>query len=124
VALPTVVATTSVLCDLTQQIAENTEEKAAETELVADPHIWHDARNNGAMVETIADYLVQINPDQADLYQQNAAALVQQFADLDTWMRSQIETIPEGDRRLITTHDAFRYVADAYGVEVAGALSG
>lgn len=92
--------------------------------LVADPHIWHSADNNGAIAEVIATELAKVNPDQADVYAQNAAALTEQFAELDTWIQTQIETIPAGNRKLVTTHDAFGYYADAYDIEVAGALSG
>ena len=36
----------------------------------------------------------------------------------------QIQTIPEDKRQLITTHDAFQYYANAYGLEVSGTLIG
>lgn len=95
-----------------------------EAALVADPHIWHSAINNGAMVEVIADELAKLNPDQADLYDDNAAQLTELFAQLDRWITTQITTIPAGNRKLVTTHDAFRYFADAYNLEVKGALGG
>lgn len=95
-----------------------------EAALVADPHIWHSAINNSAMVEVIADELAKLNPDQADLYDDNAARLTELFAQLDTWITAQVTTIPDGNRKLVTTHDAFRYFADAYDIEVKGALGG
>ncbi len=104
------------------------EEEAAhdpdEGKLLADPHIWHSAANNAAIAEVIAAQLAKVNLDEADRYAQNAAALTEQFADLDRWIQAQVDTIPAGDRKLVTTHDAFRYYADAYGLEVKGALSG
>ena len=93
-------------------------------DLVPDPHIWHSASNNAAMVEVIATNLAQINPDQADFYQDNAALLSAQFTELDGWIQTQVDTIPVNNRRLVTTHDSFRYFADAYDFEVKGALSG
>jgi len=93
-------------------------------DLVPDPHIWHNASNNAAMVEVIATNLAQVNPDQADFYQDNAAQLSAQFTELDGWIQTQVDTIPVNNRRLVTTHDAFRYFADAYDFEVKGALSG
>ena len=77
-----------------------------------------------AMVEVIATNLAQVNPDQADFYQDNAAQLSAQFTELDGWIQTQVDTIPVNNRRLVTTHDAFRYFADAYDFEVKGALSG
>ncbi len=79
---------------------EHSEEKEA---LVADPHIWH----NGAIATVIAAQLANVNPDQSDFYQTNATALAAQFAELDVWIQTQIETIPVSDRKLVTTHNAF-----------------
>ncbi|NEZ56373.1 metal ABC transporter substrate-binding protein [Adonisia turfae] len=93
-------------------------------ELVADPHIWHNALNTSNITEVIADQLQQINPDQADLYGQNAALLTTQFAELHTWIEAQVTTIPASNRKLVTTHEAFNYFADAYGLELEAALSG
>jgi manganese/iron transport system substrate-binding protein len=96
----------------------------AEADLVPDPHIWHSAANNGAIAQVIAESLAQVNPDQADRYAENAARLVTQFDQIDGWIQTQVATVPPAQRRLVTTHDAFGYFADAYGFEVAGALSG
>jgi manganese/iron transport system substrate-binding protein len=104
--------------------AEGEAHDHGEGELVADPHIWHSATNNAAIAEVIATNLAKVNPDQAEVYEQNAAALTEQFTALDTWIQTQVDTIPAGNRNLVTTHDAFRYYADAYGIEVKGALSG
>lgn len=97
---------------------------SSDEELVVDPHIWHRATNNGAIAQAIATHLAQVNPDQTDLYQGNVVALTEQFAELDAWIQAQVNTIPADHRKLITTHDAFSYYADAYGLEVKGALSG
>jgi len=104
--------------------AEGEAHDHGEGELVADPHIWHSATNNAAITEVIATNLAKVNPDQAEVYDQNAAALTEQFTALDTWIQSQVDTIPASNRNLVTTHDAFRYYADAYGIAVKGALSG
>jgi manganese/iron transport system substrate-binding protein len=93
-------------------------------ELVADPHVWHSASNNAAIVEVIASNLAEVNPDQAAVYEENAAQLAAQFTALEDWIQAQVDTIPAGSRKLVTTHDSFRYFADAYGLEVKGALSG
>jgi len=104
--------------------AEGDAHAHGEEELVADPHIWHNAANNAAIAEVIATNLAKVNPDQAAVYAQNAATLTVQFAELDTWIQTQVDTIPASNRSLVTTHDAFRYYADAYGIDVKGALSG
>lgn len=96
----------------------------AEAELVPDPHVWHNANHNGAMVKVIAASLAQTNPDQASLYAENASRLAGQFAEIDDWIQTQVATVPADQRQLVTTHEAFSYFAEAYGFEVKGALSG
>ena len=91
---------------------------------VSDPHIWHSASNNAAMVDQIAANLEQINPEQADRYRQRTAQIAAQFADLDTWIETQVATIPIEHRKLVTIHNAFQYFTDAYGFEVVVALTG
>ncbi len=92
--------------------------------LVPDPHIYQSAVNSAAIAELIGAELVTLNPTEADRYQTRTAELSGQFLTLDDWIREQVATVPEGNRQLVTTHDAFRYFADAYGFEFAGALSG
>ncbi len=96
----------------------------AEADLVPDPHIWHSATHNATMAAVIAKNLAQVNPDQADLYAENADRLATQFTEIDGWIQTQVATVPPDQRQLVTTHDALGYFADAYGFEVQGALSG
>ncbi|MEN8444719.1 MAG: metal ABC transporter substrate-binding protein, partial [Cyanobacteria bacterium J06555_13] len=52
-----------------------------------------------------------------------AAALIAQLEGLDTWIQSQVDTIPASGRTLISTHDALGYYADAYGIEIESVLN-
>lgn len=108
---------------------EHGEEKAqnqphAEGEKVPDPHVWHNAQNGRRMVEIIRDRLIEISPSNAQLYTKNAASLIDELQKIDTWIKAQIATIPAQKRKLVTTHDALSYYADAYGLENAVALQG
>jgi len=96
----------------------------AEGEKVPDPHVWHNPQNGIRMVEVIRDELKKIAPSNAELYTKNAAKLTTDLQKLDPWIKAQIATIPADKRKLVTTHDALSYYADAYGLEVAGALQG
>ena len=93
-------------------------------EKVPDPHVWHNPQNGIRMVETIRDELKKTAPNNAELYTKNAAKLTADLEKLDTWIKVQIATIPQGKRKLVTTHDALSYYANAYGLEVAVALQG
>ena len=88
-----------------------------------DPHVWHDAENGIAMVRVIEAELSEVFPENADLYEANAEALITQLTQLDTWIQQQIDTVPESQRVLVSTHDALGYYADAYGIRIEAALA-
>lgn len=93
-------------------------------EKVPDPHVWHHPQNGIRMVEVIRDELKKVAPNNAEIYTTNSAKLIADLQKLDTWIQAQIATIPQAKRKLVTTHDALSYYANAYGFEVAGALQG
>ncbi|PZD75179.1 Manganese ABC transporter substrate-binding lipoprotein [Acaryochloris thomasi RCC1774] len=89
-----------------------------------DPHVWGDAENAIAMVNTIRDQLIELSPEDKAEFTANAEALTQTLQEVDGWIAEQVATIPENQRQLVTTHDAFQYYTKAYGLEVAGTLIG
>ena len=95
-----------------------------EGKTVPDPHVWGDVENVIAMVNAIRDALSELSPADREEFTQNAARFTQELKQLDAWTRSQIQTIPVGKRKLVTTHDAFQYYAKAYGLDVFGTLIG
>ncbi|NJL40933.1 MAG: zinc ABC transporter solute-binding protein [Leptolyngbyaceae cyanobacterium SM1_4_3] len=95
-----------------------------EGEIEPDPHIWHDVENGIRMVELIQQTLSEVDPTNAEQYASNAAAMIRELERLDAWIPEQIATIPENQRRLVTTHDAMSYYARAYGLTVEGTLLG
>ena len=93
-------------------------------DLEPDPHVWGDAENGIVMVTGIRDALIELSPEDKEIFTENANRLVEELRQVDIWIRKQIGTIPEGQRRLVTTHDAFEYYAKAYGLEMTGTLIG
>ena len=87
-----------------------------------DPHVWMSPANAGAMVGTIEQALSQLDPANATAYRANAAAYQAQLADLDAWVKDQIDNIPANNRKLVTDHDSFGYFANRYGLEIVGAV--
>jgi anchored repeat ABC transporter substrate-binding protein len=85
-----------------------------------DPHLWQDARNAKAYVQLIRDTLAKHDPGGAQSYQDNARDYLAKLDELDGYLRERIGRIPADRRQLITTHDAFGYLAKAYGMTVAG----
>jgi manganese/iron transport system substrate-binding protein len=89
-----------------------------------DPHVWGDAKNAIVMVNAIRDQLIELSPEDREKFTKNAAQLTEELQRLDAWIGKQIQTIPQNQRKLVTTHDAFQYYARAYGIPVAGTLIG
>lgn len=85
-----------------------------------DPHLWQDVGNVMAYTELIRDTLIEADPEQALDYRERADTYLAELEELDEHVRSTLETIPKDRRYLITTHDAFGYLAHAYGLQVAG----
>ncbi|MCJ8278455.1 MAG: zinc ABC transporter substrate-binding protein [Rivularia sp. ALOHA_DT_140] len=187
--LPQVVATTSVLCDLTKQIAEKTinlncltspsvnpkvyqptpadQQAINQAKLIifngynlepglekfilssknkapklpvakiavpsplmitrngkklADPYVWHNAKNAAKMLEVISINLAREIPENAELYQSNTKKIKNQLLELDNWIKTRIESIPPKKRTLITTHNEMAYYVRAYGLKLASTL--
>lgn len=85
-----------------------------------DPHLWQDARNGMAYAQLIRDTLIEADPEGAREYRERARAYLALLDETDAYVRATIGAIPRSSRYLITTHDAFGYLAHAYDVTVAG----
>lgn len=82
-----------------------------------DPHAWQSVANVVAYVATIRDGLIAVDPGGRAVYEANAAAYRAELEALDAEVRAAVATIAKEKRRVITSHDAFGWFADAYGVE-------
>ncbi|WP_066948707.1 anchored repeat ABC transporter, substrate-binding protein [Streptomyces lushanensis] len=85
-----------------------------------DPHAWEDVANAEAYVRRIETELIKADPEGRRVYEANAARYLRQLGELDQEVARQLAAIPADRRELITTHDAFGYLAKAYGMEVVG----
>mgnify|MGYP003574989584 FL=1 len=85
-----------------------------------DPHVWFDVSLWMKAVEQVRDTLVELDSSSASQYEANAEAYLTELEDLHQYVLDQANTIPEGQRILITAHDAFNYFGRAYGFDVRG----
>jgi zinc/manganese transport system substrate-binding protein len=81
--------------------------------VAGDPHCWQDVALARRYAATIAAGLAS-PPGRL-------AAYDGRLAELDSWVRREVARVPEGKRRVITSHTSFAYFARAYGVEVIAA---
>jgi manganese/iron transport system substrate-binding protein len=101
--------------------AKKSDQKTAKE---ADPHVWNNAQNGIKITQAISKSLSTLRPDQEKTYAKNTVKIVSELEQIDVWIKAQIATIPQGSRKLVTTHDALGYYAKAYGIPVEGALNG
>lgn len=85
-----------------------------------DPHVWFDVTFWMQATEAVRDALVELDPNSATLYQDNAEAYLAELTELHNYVLEQANRVPEDKRVLITAHDAFNYFGRAYGFEVRG----
>lgn len=85
-----------------------------------DPHLWHDVNNAIAYVDVIAEELAKADPERAQAYATRAKKFKAELRQLDQWTAAVLASIPAQNRKLVTAHDAFGYLASRYGLEVAG----
>jgi ABC-type Zn uptake system ZnuABC Zn-binding protein ZnuA len=84
------------------------------------PHLWMDVKYAELYVDRIAAALKSADPAHALAYGTQAVSYLQRLETLDGWIRAQIATIPEANRKLVTFHDAFPYYAREYGITIVG----
>lgn len=87
-----------------------------------DPHVWHLPENARLMVESITAALEKADPDHSSDYRSRQMEYVTQLNELDKWISKETASIPDNRRKLVTTHDTFGYLADAYDFEVISVL--
>jgi zinc/manganese transport system substrate-binding protein len=81
-----------------------------------DPHAWQSVHNIETYVANIAAGLTAADPAGAETYAANAAAYLAELEALDAEIRAAVAALPEDGRTVVTSHDAFGYLAAEYGL--------
>lgn len=87
---------------------------------VYDPHIWFDVSIWKSAAQYVSQQLIEIDPDGAKEYTANLNTYLDKLNELDAYIKSRVDELPEQQRVLVTAHDAFRYFGAAYGFQVIG----
>lgn len=101
---------------------EESSEGADEAHAGGDPHLWLNVENGEHYVERIRDGLIEADPEGEEEYRENAEEYLAELKELDGYIEEAAQEIPEENRTLITTHEAFPYFAEAYGFELERAI--
>ena len=87
-----------------------------------DPHAWMDAENGLIYADNIYKTLLKLLPDQEQELTARFQVYQQKIKDTHTTILSLIQEIPDSHRILITSHDAFQYFGQKYGLRLESVL--
>ncbi|MEO1257672.1 MAG: zinc ABC transporter substrate-binding protein [Bacteroidota bacterium] len=88
----------------------------------ADPHAWMDASHGLKYIENIKNAFIKSDPDNKEVYEFNHGVYRRQLEDMDAYIFEHVKKIPEQRRILITSHDAFRYFGQRYGIRLEAVI--
>ena len=84
------------------------------------PHVWQTPRHAARMVRVIAVGLALADPARSDAHRARAGRYVARIEALDREIEGALSGIPRARRRILTSHDAFAYYGERYGVQFRG----
>ena len=85
-----------------------------------DPHAWQNPRHAARMARVIAGGLALADPARGDGYRARADGYAARIEALDREIEQMLDGIPPARRRILTSHDAFAYYGERYGVQFRG----
>ena len=83
---------------------------------IVDPHAWQDLRFGYLYAQNIANAIIAARPDLKDQIMARLSAYKKELATLNKQALDAFASLPPEKRKIITSHDAFGYMADAYGL--------
>lgn len=95
-------------------------EKAHGDHTHADPHLWLDPDRACVMAENICLALSQAYPAHKHIFEANTQMLLQRLKELKAWGAEELEDCTH--RQMITFHDGFAYLADAFDLHILATM--
>lgn len=80
-----------------------------------DPHWWHCIDDMVFATDLVRAELTRLRPASADAFSRRAGAYRRRLEDLKAWGAAEVAPLPQGRRQLVTSHDAFGYLARDFG---------
>ncbi|WP_336819602.1 MULTISPECIES: metal ABC transporter substrate-binding protein [unclassified Cedecea] len=94
----------------------NTRSMEEDGKSITDPHAWNSAANGAIYAENIAAALVAADPQDAAAIRKSGDSYAARLKQLDGWAKKRFADVPQAKRKVLTSHDAFGYFGEAYGV--------
>lgn len=92
--------------------------EAADEAGATDPHFWLDPLRLSDVADAFAATLGEVDPSNAEVYTANANSLRDKLEALDDEFTTGLADC--ADTNLVTSHNAFGYLADRYGLDQVG----
>ncbi|WP_347928461.1 metal ABC transporter substrate-binding protein [Pseudomonas helvetica] len=86
-------------------------------ETLPDPHAWHNLANTELYVNNITKALIAADPANKSDYEHNSQTYLKQIYRLLAEAKAKLGALPPGNRKIVTSHDAFGYLGQAYGID-------
>jgi zinc transport system substrate-binding protein len=83
-----------------------------------DPHYWLSPVEAQKVVTTIADELSELDPENAELYEQRADDYTAELQALNVELSEQLASLT--NRNILSLHNAWYYFADAFSLNLVG----
>ncbi|MEW5291183.1 metal ABC transporter substrate-binding protein [Erwinia papayae] len=83
---------------------------------ITDPHAWNSMKNGEVYASNVMNALIAADPQDAAYFRQRGSAYLEQLEKLDKWAQSSFAAVPVAKRKVLTSHDAFGYFGERYGV--------
>ncbi|GAB3371997.1 metal ABC transporter substrate-binding protein [Azotobacter armeniacus] len=87
-------------------------------ETIDDPHAWHSLANAQIYAANIARALIEADPAHVAIYRNNHAAYLKEIETLQVEVDRAFHDLPPDSRRIVTSHDAFGYLGQAYRIDI------
>jgi zinc/manganese transport system substrate-binding protein len=86
-------------------------------ERVPDPHAWQSLANAEIYVRNIAKALGELDPTNLDVYNERRDVYLTRLHELLKKAVAQIAGLPASQRKVVTSHDAFGYLGQAWQLD-------
>jgi len=83
---------------------------------IIEPHVWHNPNNTIKMVEIINSSLVKLAPENKNIYNKNTKKVTEEINQINSWIKGRLASIPDKNRKLVTTNSAMIYYVKVYDI--------
>ncbi|MFK7802746.1 MAG: metal ABC transporter substrate-binding protein [Anaerolineae bacterium] len=88
----------------------------------ADPHVWFSIHNVEQWAKNVEHILHQLDPESDELFEENLEQYLTELEQLEQAVDELLVELPTSQRKLVTNHDAFGYLAAEYDFEIVGTI--